>query len=124
MNNLSYTIGVPIWGGITGTLANQTDLQDALDVASGGSTPYTAKSADYTLLTTDAQIECTANSFTITLPTAIGAVGKVYSIKNTGTGEISIDGTGIETIDDELIQTISQWSNIKILSNGANWIII
>ena len=85
---------------------------------------YVAKTANYTLTASDYQIECTANSFTLTLPTAVGIEGRVYSMKNTGAGSITIDGDGTETIDGELTQTIEQWDNIKIMSNNANWIII
>ena len=85
---------------------------------------YVAKTANYVLTASDYQIECTANSFTITLPTAVGITGRVYSIKNTGTGTITIDGDGTEEIDGETTQTILQWENITIISNGAGWLII
>ena len=85
---------------------------------------YVAKTANYTLTEDEYQIECTANSFTITLPTSVGFAGKKYSIKNTGTGTITIDGNLTETIDGELTQTIVQWENLIIMANGANWIIL
>ena len=56
--------------------------------------------------------------------TAVGIEGRVYSMKNTGAGSITIDGATTETIDGELTQTIEQWDNIKIMSNNANWLII
>ena len=87
-------------------------------------TPYRAITALTTLDADDYQIECTANSFTITLPTAVGAEGRTYSIKNSGTGTITIDGAGTETIDGELTQTITQWDNIVIQSNNVGWTII
>lgn len=87
-------------------------------------TAYDFKLANYTLTADDSSIECTANSFTITLPTAVGIDGKIYTIKNTGTGVITIDANGTETIDNELTQTITQWDSITLQSNGINWIII
>lgn len=86
--------------------------------------PYRAITALTTLDDEDYQIECTANSFTITLPTAVGSEGLTYSIKNSGTGTITIDGDGTETIDDELVLTLTQYDNIMIMSNGTDWIII
>lgn len=86
--------------------------------------PYTIKTAAYPISSTDYQIECTANSFTVTLPTAIGIVGKVYSIKNSGTGTITVDTTSSQTIDGSLTQNLSQYDNLQVMSNGANWIII
>ncbi len=62
---------------------------------------YVAKTANYTLDITDFQVECTANTFTLTLPTAVGIEGRVYSIKNTGAGTITVDGATTETIDGE-----------------------
>ena len=85
---------------------------------------YRAINAIRTLDATDYQIECTANTFTVTLPTAVGITGRVYSIKNTGTGVITVDGDGVETIDGDATQTLNQWDNMMIMSNGANWIII
>ena len=85
---------------------------------------YVAKTANYTLDATDYQVNCTANSFEITLPTAVGIEGRVYSIKNTGTGTITVNADGTEEIDGELTQTLSQWDNLKIMSTNAGWIII
>ena len=85
---------------------------------------YRAITGARTLDGSDYQIECTANSFTVTLPTAVGIEGRTYSIKNSGTGVITIDGDGTETIDDELTQAIDQDDNIVIISNNVGWIII
>ena len=91
---------------------------------------YVAKTADYTLTISDFTVECTANSFTIKLPTAIGITGRIYNVKNTGTGTITVTGidyvtiADAQSIDGELTQTVSQWENLQIQSNGANWIIL
>jgi hypothetical protein len=85
---------------------------------------YRAINAIRTLDATDYQIECTANSFTITLPTAVGITGRVYSIKNTGSGTITIACNGAQTIDGHATQSLSQWDNITLMSNNTNWIII
>jgi hypothetical protein len=86
--------------------------------------PYRAVTALTTLDDDDYQIECTANSFTVTLPTAVGREGREFSIKNSGAGTITVDGDGTETIDDELTQIITQWDNIVIASNNVGWRII
>ena len=81
-------------------------------------------SATYTVLTSDSVIECTSNTFTLTLPTAVGVNGKTFIIKNSGTGTITIDGDGTETIDDSLTALLSsKYDSITIISNGTNWII-
>ncbi len=85
---------------------------------------FAQKSAIYTLTSLDNIIECTANTFTITLPTAVGIAGKQYVIKNSGSGVITVDGDGSQTIDDELTQALNQYDSITIVSNNTNWIII
>lgn len=85
---------------------------------------YSQKSSAYSLTLDDYLIECTANSFTITLPTAVNNIGKRYNIKNSGTGLITVATSNSETIDSQTTQSIVQWENLQVQSNGANWIII
>jgi hypothetical protein len=87
---------------------------------------YVAKTANYTLLTTDYTVECTANSFTITLPTAVGVAGQIYNVKNSGSGTITIATTSSQTIDGKAsgVITLAQYDNLTVQSNGANFIII
>ncbi len=86
--------------------------------------PYVAKTANYTATASDHTIDATANSFTVTLPTAVGITGRVYNIHNSGTGTITVDADGTETIEGDLTQEVNQWENLKIQSTGANWIVL
>ena len=81
-------------------------------------------SATYTVLITDYTVECTANSFTVTLPTAVGIEGKVFNIANSGAGIITLEGDGSETIQGDLNQTIYKDESFQVQSNGTNYIII
>lgn len=85
---------------------------------------YSAETADCTLTHSDYVVDATANSFTVTLPTAVGFAGQQFVIKNSGTGMITVTGDGSETIDGATTQTLSQFSSITVLSNGTNYIII
>ena len=86
---------------------------------------YVAKTSTYTLTASDYLVDCTSGTFTLNLPTAVGISGKVYVIKNSGNGVITLDGNASETIDGALTFTLSQqFSSITIMSNGTNWIII
>jgi hypothetical protein len=77
-----------------------------------------------TTLTTESHIvNCTANTFTIDLPTAVGISGQEYIIKNSGAGTITIDPDGAETIDGGTTGTLSPGDAVTIVSTGANWII-
>ena len=87
-------------------------------------TGYTEKTGNYTISSIDYTINCTANTFTVSLPTASGIQGKLYNIKNTGNGIITVLSYGSETIDGETIQFLHQWDNLQIQSTNIGWIII
>jgi len=78
----------------------------------------------YQILATDSTVICNkTTAFTVTLPTAV--VGKKITIKNINTGLVTLEGSGADTIDGELNQTINQWDAIKVQCYAANsWIII
>ena len=92
----------------------------------GGTTlNYVAKTATYTAIATDYVINCTSGTFTVSLPTAISITGRVYVVKNSGTGTITVDPNGSQTIDGALtVALATQYQSIMVMSNGANWIVI
>lgn len=91
----------------------------------GGFTPtYTGIGATYTVLSTDYVVDCTANTFTVTLLSASGIQGQEFEIKNSGSGIITVDASGSETIDGFLTQVLVRYDAMKIMSTGSNWIII
>jgi fibronectin-binding autotransporter adhesin len=61
---------------------------------------------------------------TFTLPTAVGIGGKVYVLKNTGAGTLTLAADGAELIDGLATQTASAGDAIKVQSTGTGWIII
>jgi hypothetical protein len=101
-----------------------TSPTSKLQVNGSVSYAYIAKTANYTATIDNHIIDCTANTFTITLPTAVGITGREYVIKNSGTGTITVDGATTETIDGQLTQSLSQYDALTIISTGTNWIII
>jgi hypothetical protein len=108
----------------SGNLGVGTETPNSkLQVNGSFSAGYVAKTANYTLTNTDYLVECTANTFTITLPTAVGIQGRMYNIKNTGTGVITVATTSSQTIDGQTSQTVNQWENLSLMSNNSNWII-
>jgi hypothetical protein len=89
---------------------------------------YAAKTANYTLTISDYLVDCTANSFTITLPTAVSITGRVYEIVNSGAGTITIATTSSQTFANvtgtptTLSLLTALGKSIRVMSNGANWI--
>ena len=87
--------------------------------------PYSAQTGAYTVTENDYVIAATSGTFTITLPTAAGIAGRMYVFKNNGTGSVTVDPAGAETIDGYTTAILKPGhSCITIQSNGTNWIAI
>lgn len=76
-------------------------------------------SADYSITTNDNIVISSASDITITLPTAIGQVGKQYTIDNASNGDIIITGT--ETIQGLITAILPSNSSVVVYSNNINW---
>ena len=101
-----------------GTLTPNSTFQDSGSV----SLKLTTHTANYTVSATDYFVICTTNSFTVTLPTAVGITGRVYIIKNGTSGKtITLATTGSQTIDGSSPGTISGIGVTRLVSNGSNW---
>ena len=67
------------------------------------------------------------DSFTITLPTASGIIGRMYHIKKTDSSAntVTIDENGAETIDGGVTAILTtQYESITIITNGSEWWIL
>jgi hypothetical protein len=111
-------------------------IGSGLSLASGvltasGSAPttstlaYVAKTANYTITTSDYLVNCTSGTFTITMPTAASITGQRFVVKNTGTGVITLATTSSQTIDGYATATLtlSQFQSLTLMSDGSNWIL-
>lgn len=87
----------------------------------------TPKTSNYTLTTTDDEIlgNASGGAFTFTLPTAVGASGKIYLLKRTDqtlANQITVNTTSSQTIDGITSTTLAtQYESIRVRSDGANW---
>lgn len=95
-----------------------------IDLPGGIILSYLAKTANYTVGPFDSTVDCTANSFTVTLPTAVGIAGRTYVVKNSGVGVITVDTTSSQTIDGASTDPLATLISRTYQSNGANWIIV
>lgn len=123
----TYNLNLPITSGSSGDLlTSQGGGSTAMTWTSPGmfKYAYTAQTTTYAILTTDYAVNCTSGTFTATLPTAVGAQGKVYVIKNSGIGTITAATTSAQTIDGSTTQSITAGNSLTVMSTGANWIII
>jgi hypothetical protein len=127
------TVGTVTSGTWQGTAINATYIDSAIarlasptftgtTTTTGVEVAYSAKTANYTLTSTDYVVDATANSFTFTLPAS--TEGRKYVLKNSGTGTITVDTTSSQTIDGELTFNLGQHESITVVSDGSNWVII
>ena len=109
---------------ISGNVGIGTTPTSLLHSAGSFAAGYVAKTATYTATISDYTINCTANTFTVTLPTAVGITGRIYIVKNSGVGVITVDGDGSETIDGAATVVLgTQYESLTVMSTGASWII-
>lgn len=105
-------------GGTGGS--TQATALDSLGALAAGTQ---AKTANYTVVEADRGdvIFCT-NTFTLSL-TAAATLGDGFSfgVVNTGTGSITIDPSGAETIDGQTTKTIAPNQSAFVVTDGANW---
>ncbi len=90
---------------------------------------YRTITANDTATTADGFIfvDATAGAVTLTLPTAASMAGRILVVKKIDTSVINtvtVDGSGAETIDNDLtaIMTIP-YTSISLISNGTAWYI-
>jgi hypothetical protein len=121
--------GQIVFAGLSGiSLSQSTNASNEMTVSFVGfggapTLAYISKSAAYTAAAVDNVINVTAAA-TITLPTASGITGKVYSVKNSGLGSVTVTPTGGETIDGAPSVALAPLSTLSVVSDGTNWIII
>jgi hypothetical protein len=102
---------------------NGDDLLGGGDLTINGRKIISDISATTTLSATQHFVNCTANTFTINLPTAVGIRGQEYVVVNSGSGTITIDPNGTETINGGTTGTLTPGDAVTIMSTGTNWII-
>ena len=87
---------------------------------------YRAITGTDTVLAGDYTVNATSGTFTLTLLTAVGRQGKIYNLKNSGTGVVTLATTSGQTIDGEAsgALTLTQYANLQVQSTGSDWIIL
>lgn len=107
--------------GNTATNKTFTDLENLFT--------ETTQTSDYGVLTTDSVVLINAGSgiVSVTLPTAVGVGGKMYTIKKidvTG-NSVTISTTSSQTIDNQTTLTLSgAYNSVTVVSDGSNWWIV
>lgn len=119
--------GKEIDAGVIGSSTAQQIISTQVassNLENGISLPIRNVTGTYTVLVSDYTLYVTSGTFTITLPDAVVNIGKVYNIKNKGSGITTVATTSSQTIDGSTSITITTNTNVQIQSNGTGWLII
>nr|MDD5023148.1 hypothetical protein [Candidatus ainarchaeum sp.] len=97
----------PIWDSGSGE-----SVMQPLTFCYANQDPYRIISGERTLDNTDFFVECSsASPFAVTLPTAIGIIGRPYEVKNVGSGEITVQTSSAQMIDGTPTKTLAQFDH-------------
>lgn len=113
---------VAVWDAST-NLTSSTVTTAQLEAATTGRKTTRSVSTSGNVLTTDEVIFVTAAGVELTLPTAVGVAGKVYTfiLLNEADSTSLIYPSGGQTIDAGT-QTSTEWLNPQsVISDGSNW---
>lgn len=112
-------------GTITGNInVNAGVTIDGVDLSIGIPWTVLAKTANYTVTTSDGAncLILGTGTFTVTLYAASGNAGRCVTVKNIGTGVLTVDANASETIDGALTKTISaRYQSLTLVCDGSNW---
>ena len=84
----------------------------------------TEVSTTYAALTTDRSIKCIGTTYTVSVFTAVGRSGRRLTITNAGTGVITVDPNGSETINGYTTISLYAGESVTIESDDTNWNIV
>lgn len=101
-------------------------INSTLQVAGSISTAIAAKSSAYTIVITDSTI-LVSGTTTITLPTAVGITGRMYTVKKTDTAgtTVTVATTSSQNIDGATTSLLAtQYQSVTVQSDGTQWWII
>lgn len=120
---ITAVVSIP-WGHITGTLSDQTDLQNALDAKVDNYSSTTVTTNTTINGTYSTYISNSSNALIHTLIAISGNAGKRYTITNIGSGACTITGNGAETINGYNSIIIGKGESITVEAYASGWIII
>lgn len=102
-----------------------TTPNSTLHVGGSFAKNYTSTATGITLGAAHSVVNVTATGQTITLPTAVGIAGRIYTIKLTASGSCTVNTTSSQNIDGSTTYSLaSQYKYVTVQSTGSAWIVI
>ena len=112
-------------GTITGNIAVSAGVTiDGVDLSVGTPQTLLSKTADYSVTTADGAhvTVLMSGTYTVSLYTAAGNAGRTVTVKNIGSGAVTVDGAGSETLDGATTVVIgAKYQSLTAISDGTNW---
>ena len=105
-------------------MANEFVVRKGIKSLGGITYPLTGINASYSVGENDYLIDVTGNTINVILPTAVGIEGKIYIVKNSGSGIVTVETTSSQTIDGASSKSLKNNDSIEVVSDGGNWIIV
>ena len=105
-------------------MANEFVARKGIKSLGGITFPATGINANYSVGVNDYLIDVTGNTINVILPTAVGIEGKIYIVKNSGSGIVTVETTSSQTIDGASSKSLKNNDSIEVISDGGNWIIV
>jgi hypothetical protein len=121
-NNFYDLTHIPIHSRITDNGIGTSFIDDRFPTVMIPGTSHTLTALDSTVFANGS-----SGAFTLTLPSAVGITGKIYTIKkiDSTANVITVAATSNQTIDGATTYLLSkQWEYVSIQSNGTNWMVI
>lgn len=122
---------VRIFPAATNDFKGDVNVEGNLSIEQGYTrTNVIEKNGAYTATLADDVIkgDTSGGAFSITLPAAATATGKIYTFIRTGAGgnALTIDGDGVETIDGNATDARmdAEYDSLTIYCDGSEWFII
>lgn len=114
------TLTAPSIGGTVAGSGTYTTPTLTTPTVNGHKLAVTGQTGAYVALVTDGVVRC-SGTFTVTLPVASNT-GLCLRFKNYGTGVVTIDGDGAETVDGAAnFKLHAQHEAVELTSNGTSW---
>ncbi len=97
----------------------------SVSVMGNNAVPYRETTIATSIASTDRVLNCTSGTFAVTLLDATTVSGKTFTIKNSGSGTVTINTTSAQTVDADVSGAISlvQWESLDVFSDGSNWVV-
>ena len=115
-------------GTLTGNISADAGVTiDGVDLSVGIPQTLLSKTATYTVATSDgAHVTVLMNgTYTVNFYTAVGNTGRTITVKNIGTGAVTLDPYASETLDgNTTVVLAAKYQAVTAISDGTNWHII